>query len=248
MFTVQELARMAGITRRTLHYYDEIGLLKPSRVGDNGYRYYGEDALVRLQQIMLYREMEIPLENIKTIMGRRDFDVLRALEHHRKQLSKRIERMEQLKRTVDQTIMHLQGKQNMSNKQFFQGFSEAQQAEYEQEAMQMYDAATVQASIKKWKAYTPAEKQRIGEEGNAAYQALVEAMPKGAASPQAQAAVELWRRHLEYFWVPNLDQLVGLANLYNDDPRFRANYDKIDPNLANFMREAVQVYVQNAKS
>ena len=75
MFTVKQLSKMAGITPRTLHYYDEIGLLKPSRVGDNGYRYYGEDALLRLQQILLYRELDMPLEDIKEIMGRRDFDV-----------------------------------------------------------------------------------------------------------------------------------------------------------------------------
>ena len=83
MYTVKQLSRMAGITPRTLHYYDEIGLLKPSRVGDNGYRYYGEEALLRLQQILLYRELDLPLEDIKQIMGRRDFDVLSALERHK---------------------------------------------------------------------------------------------------------------------------------------------------------------------
>jgi DNA-binding transcriptional MerR regulator len=79
MLTVKKLSRLAGITPRTLHYYDEIGLLKPTRVGENGYRYYGEDALLRLQQILLYRQMDMPLASIQKIMGRRDFDVLSAL-------------------------------------------------------------------------------------------------------------------------------------------------------------------------
>ena len=135
----------------------------------------------------------------------------------------------------------------MSQKQLFEVFSEEQQAEYEKEAMQMYDPETVKASNKKWKSYTTAEKQRIGDEGNAVYQDLLLAMPKGAASPEAQACVERWRKHMEYFWVPNDEQLLGLADLYNDDPRFKANFDKVHPDLAAFMRSAVSVYVENRR-
>ena len=247
MFTVKQLSKMAGITPRTLHYYDEIGLLKPSQVGANGYRYYGEECLLRLQQILLYRELDIPLEDIKEIMGRRDFDVLGALEHHKQELGKRIMRLERLIATVDRTIDHLKGKKAMSDKQLFEVFSEEQQAEYEKEAMQMYDPETVKASNKKWKRYTTAEKQHIGEEGNAVYQDLLLAMPKGAASPEAQACIERWRKHMGYFWTPNDEQLLGLANMYNDDPRFKANFDNAHPHLAAFMRSAVKVYVENRK-
>jgi DNA-binding transcriptional MerR regulator len=247
MFTVKQLSETAGVTPRTLRYYDEIGLLKPSRVGDNGYRYYDDEALLRLQQILLYRELGMPLEDIKEIMGRRDFDVLGALEGHKEELRKRIARMERLVTTVDDTILHLKGKKEMSQRQFFEAFSDEQQAEYEKEAMRMYDPATVKASIKKWKSYTAAEKQRIGEEGNAVYEDMLRAMPKGASSPEAQACVERWRRHMEYFWVPNDDQLLELVDGYNNDPRFKANFDKIHPNLAEFMREAVRVYVKRRK-
>jgi hypothetical protein len=135
----------------------------------------------------------------------------------------------------------------MSKRQLFEAFSDEQQAEYEKEVMQKYDPAIVKASIKKWKSYTPAEKQRIGEEGNAAYDAILAAMPKGASSPEAQAGVELWRNHMDYFWTPNLDQLVGLAEMYNDDPRFKAHFDKMNPRLAAFMLEAVNVYVVKQK-
>jgi MerR family transcriptional regulator, thiopeptide resistance regulator len=141
----------------------------------------------------------------------------------------------------------LKGKHSMSEKQFFEGFSEEQQAEYEKEAMQMYDPETVRASKARWRSYSAAEKQRIGEEGNAAYAALLESMPKGPGSPEAQAGVELWRKHMEYFWVPNDEQLLGLTELYNEDPRFKKNYDRIDPQLADFIREAVKIYVENRK-
>jgi MerR family transcriptional regulator, thiopeptide resistance regulator len=247
MFTVKQLSKMAGITPRTLHYYDEIGLLKPSRVGANGYRYYGEESLLHLQQILLYRELDMPLDDIKEIMGRRDFDVLGALQEHKLELGKRVARLERLISTVERTIDHVKGNNAMSEKQLFEVFSEEQQAEYEKEAMQMYDPETVKASNRKWKSYSTAEKQRIGEEGNAVYQDLIQAMPKGAASPEAQACIERWRKHMDYFWTPNLDQLLGLANLYNDDPRFKANFDKVHPDLAAFMRSAVNVYVENRK-
>jgi DNA-binding transcriptional MerR regulator len=247
MFTVKQLSELAGITPRALHYYDQIGLLKPSKIGDNGYRYYGEDSLLRLQQILLYRELDMPLDHIKEIMGRHDFDVLLALESHKDELRKRVAQMERLISTVDQTISHLKGNQTMSKKQLFEGFSDEQQAAYEKEAMEMYDPAIVKASNQKWKNYTAAEKQRIGDEGNAVYADFVSAIPKGPASSEAQSCVEHWRRHMEYFWVPNDEQLVGLANGYNDDPRFKANFDKIDPRLAAFVLEAVKIYVENRK-
>jgi DNA-binding transcriptional MerR regulator len=247
MFTVKQLSNLAGVTPRTLHHYDQIGLLKPSRVGENGYRYYGEESLLRLQQILFYREMDLPLDEIRKIMGRRDFDALSALENHKLELEKRIERLLRLIETVDNTILHLKGQKEMSKKQLFEAFSDEQQAEYEKEIAQKYNMATVKASQRKWKSYSDAEKQRIGEEGNAAYEAILAAMPKGASSPEAQAGIELWRKHMDYFWTPNLDQLVGLAEMYNDDPRFKANFDKIDPGLAEFMREAVKAYAASHK-
>jgi DNA-binding transcriptional MerR regulator len=247
MFTVKQLSSLAGITPRTLHYYDEIGLLKPSEIGANGYRYYNKESLLRLQQILLYRELDIPLEDIKRILGGDNFELLSALESHRQELQRRIAHLGRLIATVDKTILHVEGKIEMSQAQFFEGFSDEQQAEYEKEAMQMYDPAVVKASNQKWKNYTPAEKQRIGEEGNAVYADMLQAMPKGAGSLEAQACVERWRRHIEYFWVPNDEQLLGLVEGYNTDPRFKANFDKIHPQLAEFMHAAVSIYVDHRK-
>ena len=131
----------------------------------------------------------------------------------------------------------------MSEKQYFEGFTEEEQEKYALEAEQMYDPETVRESNRKWKAYSAAKKEAIMAEGNAIHVDLIAAMPKGADSPEAQGIVERWRKHMDYFWTPNLDQLLGLANGYNDDPRFKANFDKMHPQLAEFMREAVKVYV-----
>lgn len=247
MFTVKQLSRMAGITPRTLHYYDEIGLLKPSQLGDNGYRYYGEESMLRLQQIMLYRELDIPLEQIKMIMGRREFDVLEALETHRAGLEKRVAHLKRLIQTVDNTILYLKGQRTMSNHQLFDGINEEEQAKMEKDAMQQYDPETVKASYQRWRNYSAAEKQRVLDEGNAIYTEIVAAMPKGAGSPEVQALIERWRRHMDYFWTPALDQLTELADHYSQDPRFKANFDKMHPGLAEFMGEAVRIYVEKQK-
>jgi DNA-binding transcriptional MerR regulator len=226
-----------------LHHYDDIGLLKPSHIGDNGYRYYGEEALLKLQQILFYRELDFPLEEIKRIMGRRDFDLPGALQSHREALQKKATRLSQLLATVDHTIQHIKGEKLMSQKGLFKGFSEEQQEQYAKEAEQMYDPATVRESNRKWKAYTKEKKDAILGEGNQIYLDMIAAMPKGASSPEVQAIVERWRSHMDYFWTPNLDQLLGLASMYGEDPKFKANFDDMHPKLAEFMREAVTVYV-----
>jgi len=247
MYTVKQLSTLAGVSSRTLRFYDQIGLLKPETVRANGYREYGDSSLLKLQQILFYRELDLPLEEIKMIMGHRDFDALNALQSHRKSLQNRVERLNRLIQTVDDTILHMKGIKEMSQKQLFEAFSDEEQEKYAEEAARMYDPEIVRASNRKWKAYSATEKQRILEEGNLIYTDLVVAMPKEADSPEVQAIVERWRRHMNYFWTPNLDQLLALAEGYNATPDFKANFDKIDPRLAVFMKEAVSVYVRRMK-
>ncbi|HEX8991058.1 MAG TPA: MerR family transcriptional regulator [Anaerolineales bacterium] len=247
MLTVKQLSKLAGVTPRTLRHYDSIGLLRPSHVGRNGYRYYEEEAVLRLQQILFYRELDLALVDIKKIVGRRDFDVLVALQGHRDALNQQVSRLNRLIQTVDKTILHLKGRSAMSEQDFFAGFSDAEQEKYAQEAMQMYDPNIVKGSMRKWKAYGSREKQQIGEEGKAVYMDFLAAIPNGPNSPEAQAAVARWQRHIEYFWKPNDEQLLGLVDLYNNDARFRGNFDKLSPTLAGFMREAVRAFVQARK-
>ncbi len=247
MYTVKQLSQLAGITPRTLRYYDRLGLLKPTRVGANGYRYYDEEALLKLQQILFYRELELPLERIREIINRPDFDLPSALEGHKLELARRRARLERLIATVDDTLLHLKGKKEMNGNQLFAAFSEEEQAEMEKEAMQLYDPEIVRESNRKFKALSAAEKEAILAEGNALYLELVAAIPLGPDSPQAQAGVERWRRHMDNFWTPAPDQLVALADNYSLDARFKANFDKIDPRLAEFMGQAVRIYVDRLK-
>jgi hypothetical protein len=180
-------------------------------------------------------------------MGRHDFDVMGALQSHRDALKKQVARLNRLLLTVDNTIKHLKGNQTMSEKSLFEGFSEEEQERYAAEAEQLYDPETVRESNRKWKNYSAEMKHTIMEEGKQVYLDMIAVIPRGAASSEAQAIVERWRKHMDYFWTPELDQLVALASGYVEDPRFKANFDKMHPQLAEFMRDAVKIYVEKRK-
>src|SRR5438128_657244 len=131
-FTVKQLARVSGVSIRTLHYYDEIGLLKPAEVGANGYRYYGRDELLRLQQILLHRELGLPLESIAALLDTTDGDRIVRLREYRRQLVQRIADQHELIATVDGTIASLEGENRMDAGNLYKGFSAEKQAEYEE--------------------------------------------------------------------------------------------------------------------
>lgn len=244
MYTVKQLATLAGVSVRTLHYYDEIELLKPASVGENGYRYYTEADLFRLQQVLFFRELGLALEQIKGIMSAPDFDLVAALQTHRHALQEKIGRLQQLITTVDRTIMHLVGEIRIEHmNSVFTGFSEEQQQQYEQEAARRYGAETVAETSARWKRYTPEQQQRIMEEGGQIYRDLVDAMPGGAESEQTQAIIARWHQHLRAFYEPTFEVLAGLGHTYEHDPEFYAFFAKIHPGLPSFISRAVTVYV-----
>ena len=243
-FTVKQLANLAGVSARTLHYYDEIGLLKPDRSPENGYRIYARPALLRLQQILFLRELGFSLEAIQGILDRPGFDLLPALEQHRQALKERQERLERLLLTVERTILHLRGGIEMENKELFEGFSEEKQKEYEEEVRQRFGEEKLRQSQQRWGSYSEEKRRQIMEEGGENYRLLVAAMPYGPASPQAQEGVARWHQHLRYFYEPTTEILLGLADGYNDDPRFAAFFERIHPDLADFMRQAIKIYCE----
>jgi DNA-binding transcriptional MerR regulator len=124
-YTVKQVAEMSGVSVRTLHFYDETGLLKPARQGANGYRLYEEPQLLTLQQILFYRELGFELKQIKGILGRADFEKVAALQSHRKVLQKNLARTRTLIETIDKTIQHLKGGKKMKSEEMFLGFSVA---------------------------------------------------------------------------------------------------------------------------
>ncbi len=242
MYTVKQLADLAGVSRRTLHFYDEIGLLKPASIGENGYRYYNDQSLFRLQQILFYREIGLELQQIEEILEDPDFDTITALQSHRQTLQEKIKRLQTLIRTVDTTILHLIGEVDVSKKNIFEGFSEEKQQEYEAEAVDRWGDNAAQ-SIKLWKSYSEERKAEIMEEGSQIYREIAANMDKGPEAAEIRALLVRWHEHLRHFYEPTIEVLGGLGNMYHDHPDFNATFTKIHPDLPAFLKEAIAIYV-----
>jgi len=245
-YSVKQLADLAGVSRRTLHYYDEIALLVPADTGENGYRIYNEESLLRLQQILLFRELGLELSQIRQILDNPDFDPISALQTHRQTLQSRIKRLQTLIHTVDVTILHLTGEVTMSEHTLFEGFDEEQQKEYEKEAIERW-GDTAKESIRLWDSYSDKRKQQILQEGSQIYTTIAEKMELGAESPEIQSLLHRWHQHLRYFYEPTVEILAGLGQAYHDHPDFNATFTKIHPDLPAFLKEAVVIYVDELR-
>ncbi len=242
-YTINQLASLAGVSRRTLHHYDAIGLLAPAATGDNGYRYYDEASALTLQQILFYRQLGFSLEQIKTLLHRPGFDRLAALEGHKHALGQQVERLNQLIHTVEQTMMHLRGEIEMSTKDFYTGFDEEQQKRYEEEASQRWGPESVAESSRRWNANTPAQKNAILAEGNEITLGIADNMQLGFDHPTVQGWVERWHRSIDtHFYPCSLEIFEALGHGYVSDPRFTAFYEKVRPGLAAFMEKAIVYY------
>ncbi|MCC6147114.1 MAG: MerR family transcriptional regulator [Anaerolineaceae bacterium] len=244
-YTVRQLAVIAGVSARTLHYYDEINLLKPERNPANGYRLYDRTAVLRLQQILFLRELGFSLEEIREVLDQPDFNLLAVLEQHRLSLQARGRKLADLIATVERTISFLKGAIEMDVHELFDGFSEEKQKQYKEEARRRYGDQKVDESYQRWDSYSDDQKLEIIQEGKAVYQDMVEVMPYGPSSQQAQEGIARWHQHIRHFYEPTVEILAGLGDLYNDDPQFNATFNRIHPGLAAFMRLAIQVYCQS---
>ncbi|WP_436492611.1 MerR family transcriptional regulator [Actinokineospora sp. HUAS TT18] len=245
-WSIAQVARMSKVTSRTLRHYDDIGLLRPASVGGNGYRYYEQEQLLRLQQILVLRELGLGLDAIAEIVddGRDKVQALRM--HHRWLLAER-DRFDRLATTVARTIEDVEGGDKMTAKSaehWFEGFDAAKQAELQEEARQRWGAEKVDAANAKFKGTSKQWWATHGQAWLAALDTLVAHIDAGRApgDPEVQETIAGHHRWLGEFWQPNRESYKGLADLYADDPRFRANFDKSDPRVAEFLRAAMIEY------
>jgi DNA-binding transcriptional MerR regulator len=241
-YTIKQIARLAGVTTRTLRYYDEIGLLGPAKTGSNGYRYYDHDSLLRLQQILFFRELDVPLKDIQLIMSYPDFNLLGALEKHRSSLQNRMKRLGKLIDTIDQTIAEIKGELKMKENDYFEGFDETH---YEEEVRERWGGTPqYEQSQKKWASYSKEQKEAIKADGGRITMRMVSQDPGASPDdPDVQAAVGEYLDYInEYFYTCDASFLRGLADMWVEDPRFAVNYDRIREGGADFIREAVHIY------
>lgn len=254
-YTVKQLARLSGVSVRTLHHYDEIGLLKPARLGDNRYRYYEEPEVLRLQQILFHRELGFSLQEIAELLDRSGFDRLEALRAHRVRLDQQAQRYAELVRTIDRTIADLNGERIMEHNELFKGFSPEKQAGYEQWLIERYGGdmrERIDASRRKLESLTDAEKARLLEELAEIESHLAEACRQ--LVPTDSAAVDaVLTRHRS--WVGTMwnrpcppDAYAGLADLYLSHPDFRARYEALAPGFTEYLAAAMKAHASRVNA
>lgn len=242
MYTIKELADLAGTTPRTLRYYDQFGLLEPAVIGRNGYRYYDRSNLLTLQQILFFRELDVPLKKIQHIMSQPGFQILPSLRNHQEAILEKISRYEELLTTIQKTILDLEGEQKMTSDELFTGFNEK---EYEQEARRLWgDGPRFKESQRKWSSYSEKEKERIKLLGGDITIRMVSENPQAKPDdPDVQAAVSEYYQYLNrYFYSCEVEFLRNLADMWVEDPRFAVNYERIREGGAEFVRRAVHLF------
>lgn len=247
-YTVKALAELAGITVRTLHHYDRIGLFRPSRVSEAGYRLYSDADLDHLQQVLFFRELGLGLTEIKEIVARPGFDRRHALREHRALLLARRERLDNLIALVDRTLDAQERGITMEKQDMFKGFD---QSAYEEEARQRWGHTDAyKESTRRVKAYTKEDWAAIQAETKQIEEGIATSMDQGRAptDPQVQEWLERWHKLVnDRFYQCTPEMIRATGEMYVSDPRFTAYYEKIRPGMAQFMRAAMVAHSERLK-
>ncbi|MBU3061696.1 MerR family transcriptional regulator [Nocardia sp. NEAU-G5] len=243
-WSIAEVARMSGVTARTLRHYDQVGLLEPAWVGANSYRYYEEEQLLRLQQILVLRELGLSLAEIAESVDSEP-DTLAALRRHHVRLLTERNRLDRMANTVARTIAELEGKTEMAVKinrpeNLFEGFDHSQ---YDDEARERWPEEFEQ-SQRNAANITPEDVERMQREATAAMIRMAEFMAAGApvGNSAVQAEIHTHYQGICRFWTPNRDAYKCMGQMFVDDERYKASYLKIAEGLAEYQRDAMVVY------
>ncbi|MCC5425285.1 MerR family transcriptional regulator [Clostridium botulinum] len=252
-YKIKEVADMAGISVRMLHHYDKIGLLDPESVSAAGYRLYSDENLDRLQQILFFKELNFPLQEIKIILDSPNFNKKEALETHRQLLLEKKLRLEKIIQSVDKTINSMEGEFKMDKKEILNVFSmteiEEHQRKYSEEVKEKYgNTSAYKESNEKTSKYTKEDWSNIMKDWDIIYKKLANLMDKNPDDKEVQEYIHQSREHISknfYDCAPEIFR--GLGEIYVNDERFTANIDKYKTGLSKFLRDAINVYCDNIK-
>ncbi len=244
-YSIQELATLAGVSVRALHHYDRIGLLVPKRNGANGYRVYGETELLRLQQILFFRELEFSLEEIGKILANPGFDMAAALAEHRSMILLKRKRLDALVKTIDKTIKKIMKETNMKDEELYDAFSNEEMKELAAEAKERWgNTEAYKQSQEKMRTMTKERMKEIQEEGDAIFRKAATLVGTDAGSDEMQEIVRQHYAYLSNFYAPNAAMYKGMAEMFASDPRFRKHFESYHPELPEFMRDAMIVFAE----
>lgn len=239
-YTINQLAKLAGVSVRTLHHYDHLGVLSPSSRTPAGYRLYGEAELHRLQQVLLYRELDLPLEEIALILDNPAFDPAKALAQHRRRLEAEVLRLRRLMATVDRSLDSLGGGPPLEDSELYEGLAREEVEAIKAEAAEAWGEA-YEASDRRLRSWSKEKWQEVRAEGEVLEARFAQAFRQGAkpGSGEVLALCEAWSAHINRFYDAPPELVRGLGAMYAEDERFRRRYEALEPGLADFLKAAL---------
>ncbi len=247
-YTVNALAKLAGVSVRTLHYYDEVGLLKPSAIQKNGYRVYEERELLLLQQILFFRELDFPVDEIKRVLTAKSFDLGQALRDHRTMIELKKKRLSGLLKTIDTTLQKLERGTSMDDqdmKELYETFGEDTIKNYADEVKQKWgNTEAYKQSMERASKMTKADYEKYKQDSDAFMKKVAATMDKGATSAEFQALIAEHFKSLSTWYEPNFEMYRGLAKTYVEDPRFTKYYEKYRVGLAKVFSDGMLYFVE----
>lgn len=247
-YTIKQLAKLSGVSTRTLRFYDEIGLLKPAFYGENQYRYYQEEQLLLLQQILFFRELEFPLNEIKRILSANDFDKINSLQQHKSSLQSNVERTQTLIQTIDKTISHIRG-HKMRTEELFDGFDPQKQQKHEQYMLDtgVMSQQQIDDSWQRVAHWKKTDWEQFKTAGEKLHLQLVEALKQGE-EVNSESVQDMIQQHYDWvnnFWTPTKETYLGLGQMYLDHPDFREFYNRLHPDLVEYLVAAMKMFADN---
>jgi len=249
-YTVGEVAKLGHVSVRTLHHYDELGLLVPSERSEAGYRLYTDEDLDRLQTVLFFRELGFALEEIRDLIDDPAFDRREALLVQRDLIAEQALRFEAMLGLIDKTITSLEGGIHMTKEEKFEVFGDFDPDEYEDEVKERWgDTDAYKESARRTARYTKADWQRFKDESQEINLAITALMDEGvpADDPRAMDAVDRARLQIDHWFYPCSHEMhANLAKMYIADPRFTATYEKIHTGMAQYVHDAIHANLERA--
>ena len=247
-YSAKDLSKLAGVSVRTLHHYDEIGLLKPAIRTEAKYRLYGENELLKLQQILFYKELDFSLKEIVEILDNPDFDLIKAFETHRQALISRQKKISVMLNTIEKTVSNLKGKKMIAGEELYEGFSTQQVTEVRNEAIEKYGEEKVTTSENYLKKLSKEQLEQLKNQQKEIFKNLFALLDKAPESEVVQMGIARHYKNTRTFWgtdgssVSQWREYKGLGELYIADERFTLIDGKSHPQFAQFLSKAMTYF------
>ncbi|KTD52252.1 mercury resistance transcriptional regulator SkgA [Legionella quinlivanii] len=247
-YTINQLAKLSGISTRTLRFYDEIGLLAPAYYGENQYRYYQEEQLLMLQQILFFRELGFPLNEIRQILSSDDFNKIESLKAHKSMLELGLKRTITLIKTIDKTISHLRGKIIMRESEMYEGFDPVKQQEHEEYMLNtgIISQKQIDDSWQRVSHWKKPDWEQFKGAGETFHKSIVEALKQGQKvdSDHVQKLIQQHYEWVNNFWTPTKETYLALGKMYLNHPDFHTFYTQFHPDLVEYLVAAMKVFAE----